>query len=237
MKVDLSPAFILHHRPYRESSRLLDVLSLQQGRVNLIVKGSKTIKKQSLGLMQLYQPLLLSWQGYGELQTVTSLEALKPSFLLTGKASLCGLYANELLVRLLPKHISEPELYLAYEKLLMTLESVTTPDIALRLFEKSLLNSLGYGLQLEYEIQTGNRIQEEKFYFYQPDAGIYSWDELSRYPKISGRSLRHLQHEAEFDDSSLNEIKKMMRSVLHFYLGGKPLHSRQLFNSRHIVSK
>ncbi len=229
MKIEFASAFILHQRPFRESSRLLDVLTEHHGRVSLIAKGVSNNKRSQKGLLQLYQPLLLSWMGHGDLQTITAIEAESAPYILTGNASLCGLYINELLVRIFPQHIPEPDLFDGYKQVLVALDSEKSTEIALRLFEKQLLTHIGYGLVLDHEVETGLKIVDNKDYYYRPDAGLFCSTIQSNYPTISGRSLRHLITETDFDQQSLNEIKKMMRSVIHFYLGGKPLHSRQLF--------
>lgn len=229
MKIEFASAFILHQRPFRESSRLLDVLTEHHGRISLVAKGVSNHKRSQKGLLQIYQPLLLSWIGQSDLATVTSVEAESAPYLLMGNASLCGLYINELLVRLFPQHIPEPDLFHSYKRVLATLDSGNNTEVALRLFEKHLLTHIGYGLVLDHECETGLKIADNKDYYYRPDTGLFCTTVQNEYPIISGRSLRHLITETDFDQQSLNEIKKMMRSVIHFYLGGKPLQSRQLF--------
>ncbi|MDF1589048.1 MAG: DNA repair protein RecO [Gammaproteobacteria bacterium] len=229
MKIEFASAFILHQRPFRESSRLLDVFTEHHGRVNLFAKGVSNNKRSQKGVLQIYQPLLLSWMGQSDLATVTAVEAESAPYLLTGHASLCGLYINELLVRLFPRHIAEPDLFYGYKQVLAALDAGKNIEIALRLFEKQLLTHIGYGLVLDHEVETELKIADNKDYYYRPDAGLFCQTTQSNYPTISGRSLRHLITETDFDQQSLNEIKKMMRSVIHFYLDGKPLQSRQLF--------
>jgi len=223
------PAFVLHQRPYRETSLLLDVFSEQHGRVSLIAKGVRSKKRSQLGLLQLYQPLLLSWMGRGELQTLTAAEADKPRYILQASSALCGLYINELMVKLLPLNLPEVEIFTAYKNVLFSLQDTDNMEVELRLFEKRLLVNLGYGLVLDHEVETDQLIDENYRYIYRPDAGLYRFNEGSNEPSISGRSLQHLINERDFDTQSLLEIKQLMRSVIHFYLGGKPLQSRALF--------
>lgn len=231
MNAELTPAYVVHQRPFRESSVLLDVFSQQFGRVSLIAKGVRKNKRSQNGLLQLYQPLLLSWIGQGELQTLTTVEVDKPRYNLLGQSALCGLYINELIVKLLPAHIAEPSVFDAYEQLLQRLQDSDDIEIALRLFEKKLLSQLGYGLVLEYDAETGASIERDQRYFYQPDSGLYRCPSEYQHSAISGRSVHHLIEEQGFDKQSLSEVKLLMRQVIHFYLGGKPLQSRQLFAS------
>ncbi|PCJ32659.1 MAG: DNA repair protein RecO [Gammaproteobacteria bacterium] len=229
--MDYTPAFILHQRPYRESSVLLDVFSQQYGRVSLIARGTKTSKRNKSGLLQLYQPLLLSWMGRGDLYTLTAVETDEPRYILRAESALCGLYVNELMVKLLPLHLAESDVFDAYKIILLSLQEADNNEISLRLFEKRLLTHLGYGLVLDHDVETQQQIESTQRYSYQADVGLYPWQQSHNRPSISGRSLQHLIDERDFDEQSLPEIKQLMRSVIHFYLGGKPLQSRLLFSS------
>lgn len=226
--MELTTAFVLHHRPYRETSLLVDVLSRDYGRVSLVARGQRQSKKTKQNVMQLFQPLWLSWFGHGELVTLSQVEAAEPGYRLIGNSSLCGLYMNELLVRLLPLQESEPDLFDSYRKTLQMLRNSEDPQITLRLFEKQLLGQLGYGLQLDYDVETGQPISDALDYIYQADSGPHRHHGTSA-TTISGRSLRHLREEQGFDQQSLKQIKTLMRTVINYYLGGRPLHSRQLF--------
>lgn len=229
----LTSCFILHKRAFRETSLLLDVFSEQHGRVSLIVKGARQNKRSQIALYELYQPLLISWLDHGELHTLTVAETHAPRYILKGESALCGLYINELMVKLLPLHGAEPELFSAYQNALESLQQVDSIELALRLFEKRLLTNLGYGLVLDREFDNGQLIDEQQQYYYQADAGLIRWYPGQKQAAISGRSLRHLINESGFDSQSLSEIKQLMRTVIHFYLGGKALQSRQLFTELH----
>lgn len=229
MKVELTPAYILHRRPYRETSLLLDVFSQHHGRVSLVAKGVRSKKRSQQGIFQLYQPLLLSWFGHGELHTLNGSEVMAPRYILKDNASLCGLYLNELLLKLLPLNESESDIFNAYQLALEGLQTGQTDEIVLRLFEKRLLTQLGYGLSLDHDADHGDKIVEHQQYYYQPDQGLLCWQQGLNRDTISGRSLQHLVNESGFDRESLQEIKQLMRMVINHYLGGKPLQSRQLF--------
>lgn len=219
----------MHQRSYRETSLLLDVFSEYHGRASLIAKGVRGKKRSQAGLLQLYQPLLLSWTGRSDLHTLTAAEVAAPRYKLKAESTLCGLYINELLVKLLPLSAPEPDIFNAYQRVLSGLQQAENTEIALRLFEKHLLTHLGYGLVLDREAGSGKAINEQQHYCYQADAGLTVWQYGHKGYSISGRSLQHLITEQDFDQQSLQEIKQLMRTVIHFYMGGKPLKSRQLF--------
>lgn len=229
MNTELTQSFILHKRPYRETSLLLDVFSEKAGRISLIAKGVRQKKRNQTGIYQLYQPLLVAWIGRGDLQTITTVEVFSPRYELKAEAALCGLYINELIVKLLPLNESDSDIFTAYQQALTGLQQGTNTEIVLRLFEKSLLKHLGYGLVLDSEAENALPIEDEQNYYYQPGSGLYRWNQGQNNTAISGRSLRHLLMESDFDQQSLYEIKQLMRAVIHYHLGGKTLKSRQLF--------
>jgi DNA repair protein RecO (recombination protein O) len=228
-QVELHPCFILHQKAYRETSLLLDVFSQEYGRCRLVAKGGRKSSKKSAQLYQAFKPVLLGWSGYGELHTVTHAEENGPSYSLKQNASLCGLYVNELLVRLLPLNEPELELFLAYEQTISGLQTNEHNEWQLRLFEKQLLQQLGYGLNIETEVESGLAVDEQKQYYYQASSGLWLWNSSIKTKPISGRSLIQLAAEQRPDQTSLLEIKTLMRGVIQYYLGDKPLRSRELF--------
>ena len=227
--MDLTPAFVLHHRPYRETSLLLEAFTQSHGRISMVARGVRQYKKKQVNALQLFQPVWLSWYGQGELVTLAQVETVEAAYRLIGSSSLCGLYMNELLVKLLPVHESEPALFTAYQSALKALQEGQNEQIVLRLFEKRLLSHLGYGLVLQHEADTHKDIDEAAHYIYHPDSGPRLHQGTTSEQTISGRSLRCLNDEAGFDETSLKEIKRLMRTVINYYLGGRPLYSRQLF--------
>lgn len=229
MKIEHQQAYILHQRPYRETSLLLDVLTQKHGRISLIAKGVRRRKRSQTGLLQAYQPLLISWIDRGDLFTLTSMESAAASHQLRGNASLCGMYINELLIRMLAAHDPAETVFLAYQQALTQLAGMGNQEVTLRLFEKQLLIQLGYGLNLGWEAETGEAIEDRISYYYIPESGLYRWKKGMNGHPISGRSLRQLSEEIDFDSSGLLEIKQLMRHVFRFYLGDKPLKTRQLF--------
>ena len=41
MRVSLQPGYVLHSRPYKDSSSLLEVFTAEHGRVSLVGKGAR----------------------------------------------------------------------------------------------------------------------------------------------------------------------------------------------------
>ena len=118
------------------------------------------------GLLQPFAPLLLSWRGRGELATVTGAEAVGGTMPLTGSAAIIGLYLNELLQRFVHRHDPEPALFDHYHGTLDRIARSSDPEPALRIFEKRLLETVGYALELEREADSGRPIEPGVRYRY-----------------------------------------------------------------------
>lgn len=145
-RVSQQEAYCLHRRPYRETSFLVDVLTVDHGRFTVIARAARAVKNSSQGLLQPFTPLLISWAGHGELVTLTQVELHGEVKQLQGEALYAGFYLNELLMRLLQPWDPYPQVYSMYAETLSALCESGLQSKILRLFEKSLLEELGYGL-------------------------------------------------------------------------------------------
>lgn len=223
MRISLQPAFILHHRPYRETSVILDVLTPNHGRVALVAKGVRSSRSKWRALLQLFSPIWLSWQGQSDLMTLTATEPAGVPIHLQGNCLLSGFYLNELLVRLLQKHDPHPQLYINYQATLLELQHTSAPQKLLRIFEKKLLEELGYGLQLTTSFQA------DQFYRFYPEHGFEPCTAEASEGAFLGKNLLALANEQLDDVEALREAKRLMRFVLARLLGTNELQSRKLF--------
>lgn len=232
VKVDLEPAYVLHQRPYRESSLLLEVFGLHSGRVGLIVKGARRPKSAFRSVLSPFRELLLSWRSRGELGLLVGAEAEGPARIIPPASLVSGLYTNELLVKLLHRHDPHPELFLQYRN---TLEALVTParslEQILRIFEKRLLESVGYGLILDRAADSGEALRADRNYYYVADVGPVTATETRTGTRVSGATLLALACERLDQGSTRREAKKLMRNVINSHLEGKPVLSRTIFAS------
>ena len=229
MPVLLQPAFILHRRPYRDSSLLLEVFSREYGRLGLIARGAAAPHSRLKGLLQPFTPLLLSWAGAGELATLRTGEEAGPPMALLRSRALAGLYVNELLARLLPRQDVQPALFAAYAILLEQLASAPDEEPPLRCFEKRLLDELGYGLNLERTADSGQPIVAEAQYRYVLDQGALAVATGPGGVPISGRSLLALREDRLTDPALWPEVKRLTRAALTEQLQGRALKTRELY--------
>ena len=141
-RVQLEPAFLLHGYDYRESSRLLEFFTSEHGRLTVVAKGARRAKSKFKAVLQPFNLLQISWSG-GELPTLTAAELQNNQVRLEGNALYSGFYMNELLLRLTAKRDPHPEIFSIFKQTLRGLSGEEC-NIVLRLFEKGLLEALGY---------------------------------------------------------------------------------------------
>jgi DNA repair protein RecO (recombination protein O) len=229
-RVQLVPAYVLHQRPYRESSALLEIFTESHGRLGLVARGVRSARSRQRGELQPFRPLRLSWSARGELGTLTGVEADGPAPALKGSALYSGFYLNELLVRLLARQDPHPALYGLYAHSLHRLGVESALESTLRLFEKRLLEEIGYGLPLDFEVQYGEPVEPQRYYDYHLESGPVAVEHADAPGFVfSGASLLALAREELSDPEVLRDAKRLMRAALNLYLGDKPLHSRELF--------
>lgn len=223
----LQPGYLLHQRAYGDSSAIVEVFSRDHGRIGLMAKGVRGGKSRRQGLLQPFGPLLLSWRGRGDLPLLTDVEASAPPPILAGTRLISGFYLNELLMRLLRREDPHPELFDDYREALVALATPGPEARLLRVFEKRLLQHLGYGLILSHDVQ-GQAVEADGWYRYAPDEGPARLASVES-GAISGRTLLALETE---DGAGLEgdlDAKRVLRAALAPHLGPRPLRSRELY--------
>lgn len=233
MRVESQPAYLLHTRPYRDSSLLVELLTVDFGRVSAIAKGIRGGSKTAglrRGQLQLFSPLLVNWGGRSELKSLHQFESRSYALPLQGKSLFSGLYINELLTRLLTHADRHPEIFTLYEWAIKSLSVETTIDIVLRKFELRLLEQLGYGLDLRNDCQSLMPVAENGWYRLQPDQGLTKAASGENENTFWGGHLLQLAA-GEFTDENRQAAKRFCRMALAPHLGDRPLRSRELFLS------
>lgn len=233
IKVERQAAFVLHTRPYRETSLVVEAITRDYGRIALVAKGVRRPRSAMRGVLMAFQPLEMTWSGKGEVVTLHSAEWQGGQPLLAGRALLCAYYLNELLINLLPREDAHEQVFDHYAQTLQSLAHATEENAlysaSLRCFEKSLLAELGYGLLLTHDV-SGAPIEPGRRYLYEMESGPRALaDSSAAAGTISGQTLLDMSAESFVNPVTLSESKTLMRSLMAFYLSGRQLHSRRLF--------
>jgi len=223
-RIDGDPAFVLHTRPWRETSLIVDIFSRHHGRLGLVARGARRAGAALKTRLIPFQPLTLSWFGKSQLRTLHAAEWQGGGLMLRGHALMCGFYLNELLLRLLPESDAHEALFDHYTLALANLNARPEVEPVLRQFELDLLSELGYAQSLG-QLAGGGELDPEARYGYEIEKGVTP---ASRGALYSGRTLLALAA-GDFSQSvTLAEGKILMRTLLAHYLGDKPLATRQL---------
>ena len=231
-RIELQTGFVLHSRPWRDSSLLVEFFSRQQGRVSLMAKGARGRKTRGGSTAALLQPfgrVSCSWSGRGELKTLTHCEAEALPLGLVGRRLYSALYVNELLMRLLHHEDPHEGLFDLYQQVLQALAQDGSEQV-LRRFEFALLDALGYGFDLGVDGATGEPINADSWYHYRYDCGLVlaGADVSEREPRYRGSDLQRMQR-GDLDGPVRQCAKQLMRQALAEHLGTRPLNSRELF--------
>lgn len=231
MRAILQAAYVLHTRPLNETSIILEVLTASHGRISLLAKGVRmSARPRFRGLLRPFFPLVVSWSGKTELMSLTAAEPAGAPHTLAGSALISGIYLNELLVRVLPKFDPYPQIFRAYQQMLVDIQHTSSRERGLRIFERELLIELGYGFSLDRETTSGQPIVNERFYVFTPGRGLsacppdYSSDAVFR-----GKHILALHHGIFQDAEDLRTAKRLTRLAIQALLGGKTLYSREYF--------
>lgn len=223
---ETQPAWILHAQAYRETSLLLEVLTPASGRVGVIARGVRGGKKSQplRAALQPFQPLQLSLKGRGDLAMLVSADVHDGPLRLAGRPLLSAFYVNELVMRLVPRHIAQPELFWRYGLCLNALNDESTLAWTLRRFERDLLTALGYGVDLATDSRTGQAIEAEGHYRVEPEVGLVGVRAGSP-ESVSGEALLALATDQAPSARAQSELRVLMRRLIGFQLGGRELRS------------
>jgi DNA repair protein RecO (recombination protein O) len=228
-RVELAAAYVLHRRAYRDTSALVELFTADYGRVGVVARGVRGRRSGQAAILQPFQPLRVSWQARGELGTLTGVEAVSGPRALVGQRLVAGFYTNELMMRLLGRQQPQALTFGRYATVLEELAIGAPIGPSLRLFERDLLNDLGYGLRLSADT-AGTPVEPAQWYRYDLEDGPVpvAHAEAVVGLRLSGESLLALA-QGRPQPAHDAELKRLMRAALRLYLGDKPLKSRELY--------
>jgi DNA repair protein RecO (recombination protein O) len=258
----LEDVLVLHARPYRESSQLVELLARDRGRTVAVIRGVRGgSRRRSGGPLEPFCRHAVELAGDGEVRTIRRAEPDR-RFDLRRDHLLAGFYVNELLTRLLHRDAPVPELFDAVLATLGALEAGLDLEPVLRTFELGLLEALGHGLDLERDAH-GSPLDPEAAYVYRPEAGWYRSEpdpdgsaagreragagtaagqggnatgEAPRGPEatgpVAGAAVLALARRDFAAADTRAVARRLLRREIDRLLEGRPLRSRALFRSR-----
>ena len=238
LRASEEPAWILHRRPFRESSLILDLLTRRYGRVSVVSRGSR--KARGGSSLQAFQPLKLDFYQRGELGTLGRFETTGAALALQGVALWSGFYANELILRLVsPGDTDDPQpIFDDYVRLLERLRRPSTSPAtdaaiggeagALRQFEYRLLCYLGLAIDAAADA-LGHAISPQAHYRWDVSRGIVaglpptarSGADSPSLQVANGAALLALIHGSW--NVEVEPCRALLQAMLQQQLGARPL--------------
>jgi DNA repair protein RecO (recombination protein O) len=225
-RVQLTRAYVLHQRPFRDSSLIVEVFARDYGRMTVFARAARGPRSR-FALLQPFRALLLSWSGRGEAPALTGAENADSPPALPAAHLMSAFYLNELLLKLVTRHDPHPELFDQYQATLSLLRQPASADASLRQFEARLLEFIGYGLNLAAEADTGHPVRAEAYYHFQPGVHGVVIAESGSPGAIGGGVLQRLAQGSRFEcDAELRQARALMRAALDHCLEGRELSTR-----------
>jgi DNA repair protein RecO (recombination protein O) len=232
-RVQLQPGYVLHHRPFRDTSQILDILTRDHGRIAVVARGSRGSRSRLAGLLRPFMPLRGSWVSRSDLGTLTGAEAAGAPISLRGDALLSAYYLNELMLFFLHREDPQPEIFSLYAEVVPALAASHQVAATLRDFELELLGLLGYAVSLDQEAGTQSDLAPDRFYDYRIEHGPVRV-ERSEGPLVFRGSVLQAIGARQFDDEEvLRAAGRLLREVIAYHLGGKELQSRKVLREVH----
>lgn len=225
-RVTDEPALVLHTRPYEDNSLMVDLLTLNEGRLSAIRKDARG--KAQGNTLQVFSLCLASWYGRGEMMTLTRLNDVRNHWL-HGEAAAAAYYVVELIVRLVREREPTPLVFASACDSVAKLAADCSPSKVLRPFEQRLLAELGYGLDFALDVD-GVAIQPQQYYRLQQSQGFLrsTPQSTSTERHYTGDQLLAIGQEDFGDVRVCAAAKHIFQSGLEPLLGDQPLRSREL---------
>ena len=232
-RVQQQPGYVLHHRPFRDSSQILDLMTRDHGKIAVVARGSRGSKSRLAGVLRPFLPLRLSWVAKSELGTLTGAEAAGPPAGMVGDALLSAYYVNELLLHFLHRDDPQPEIFSLYETVLQALRSREPVAATLRSFELEFLSLLGYAINLDHEYGSHDALRPDARYEFRMEQGPVGVERDSGALVFSGAILSEIARRNFSDPDVLRAANRLLREIVGFHLGGKELKSRKVLMELH----
>lgn len=232
-RVQQEPAYLLHHRPFRDSSQILDLLTRDHGRIAVVARGSRGARSRLAGVLRPFLPLRVSWVAKSDLGTLTGAEAAGPPAGLRGDALLSAYYVNELMLNFLHRDDAQPEVFALYAQAVSDLGTLADIAPPLRAFEMEFLGLLGYAISLEQEGGTHTPVEAGRYYDYRLEQGPVPVQRTEGPLVFGGDTLLGIAGRRFDDPDVLRAANRLLRAVIAYHLGGRELQSRKVLRDLH----
>ena len=232
-RVQQQPGYVLHRRPFRDSSQILDIITRDYGKIAVVARGSRGSKSRLAGVLRPFLPLRVSWVSKSELGTLTGAEVAGKPAGMAGDAMLSAYYVSELLLHFLHRHDPQPEIYALYAEAIDALARTDNVAASLRSFELEFLSLLGYAVNLDHAHGSQEPLDPGQYYEYRMEQGLVAVERTEGPLILAGERLQAIALQRFDDVQVLRDANRLLREIIAFHLGGKELKSRKVLMELH----
>jgi DNA repair protein RecO (recombination protein O) len=224
MESNFQKAFVIHSRPYKETSLIVTFLSEQNGKINAVAKGAKRKNSRLSGNLEPFQCLNIDFRGRSDLKTLYLAEPCEVFEDFVGSENLySAFYINELINFLITQSEESVDLFNIYKGCISKLKKDLSIEEILRNFELDLLGVLGYEINFYNEYDTNKEIESDKYYRYSPQSGFSKSED-----GFDGKVLNEISQRI-FSNESLAASKEINRMTIEYYFEELNIKSRVFF--------
>jgi DNA repair protein RecO (recombination protein O) len=231
-------AFVLHGWAWSESSLIVELFTRDAGRVTVAAKGAKRPTSNLRAVLMPFQRIQVAFgrsrdENASEIRNLRAAEWAGGAPIAGAEALLSGFYLNELVMKLLARDDPHPALWDAYAATLPCLAG-DGEAAALRAFELVLLAETGHLPDLGHETATQQPVEPARRYALAAELGVgaprYDDDALAGADLIAlqaALAVRDLRALADAARRCQSVLRRQLRTVLAYHLGGAPLRTRE----------
>ena len=221
---NLQKAYVIHSRPYKETSLIVTFLTENKGKITAVAKGAKRKNSKLYGNLEPFQCLNVDYRGKSELKTLILAEPCEVFEDFFGSENLySAFYVNELINYLIAQADDSIEIFDVYKNCISNLKKNNPVEEILRNFELNILSILGYEINFQSDYVVNQPIINGLIYKYSPQSGFSKSDK-----GYDGKILNEI-NERRFSKDSLQACKEINRITINYYFEELNIKSRIFF--------
>ena len=221
---NLQKAYVIHSRPYKETSLIVTFLTEKKGKISAVAKGAKRKNSRLSGNLEPFQCLNIDYRGKSDLKSLVLAEPIEVFEDFFGSENLySAFYVNELINYLVAQADESMEIFDIYTKCISNLKRNNQIEKILRDFELNILSTLGYEINFLSDYDSNEPIMNGLRYKYSPQSGFSKSEQ-----GYDGKILNEI-NERKFSKNSLQACKEINRTTINYYFEELNIKSRIFF--------
>jgi len=221
---NLQKAYVIHSRPYKETSLIVTFLTENKGKITAVAKGAKRKNSRLSGNLEPFQCLSIDYRGKSDLKSLILAEPCEVFEDFFGSENLySAFYVNELINYLIAQADESIEIFDIYKNCISNLKKNNAIEEILRNFELNILSILGYEINFQSDYVANQPIINGVIYKYSAQSGFSKSDK-----GYDGKIINEI-NERKFSKDSLQACKEINRTTINYYFEELNIKSRVFF--------